>query len=148
MLYKRVLIITMLLSLYTNYLSAETKAIASSDLNGNWHLRIMDNMEVRNARAILDFDMDKMTLSGFDGCNRISGTLKVTNNIYTTSPLVSTKMACREPIHTYASKRLHETIKEGFTVIEASRNGVDGITIKSSTHELFFKKMGDTKKWF
>jgi heat shock protein HslJ len=148
MLYKRILIITILVSLYTNYLSAETKTIAPDDLNGNWHLRIMDNMEVRNARAILDFDMNKMILSGFDGCNRISGTLKVTNDTYMTSQLVSTRMACREPIHSYTSKRLHKTIKEGFTVSEASRNGVDGITIKSSTHELFFKKMGDDKKWF
>lgn len=148
MLYKRIFIITILVSLYTNYLSAETKTITPDELNGNWHLRIMDNMEVRNARAILDFDMNKMILSGFDGCNRISGTLTKINDTYIASQLGSTKMACREPIHSYASKRLHETIKEGFTVTKASRTGVDGITIKSATHELFFKKMGDEKKWF
>ncbi len=122
---------------------SETKPIELKKLNGNWHLRIMDGMEVRKARAILDFDIEKMKLSGFDGCNRISGALQVNSDTNITSQLVSTKMACREPIHNYVSKRLHETVKEGFSITETRRNGVDGITIKSPSHELFFKKMGE-----
>jgi len=41
-------------------------------------------------------------------------------------------------------------MKEGFTVTKTTKDGMDGITIKSSKHELFFKRMGQEKekKWF
>jgi len=139
---KRTFIIGILATFATNYLWAETKTMELDKLKGNWHLRIMDGMEVRKARAILDFDIEKMKLSGFDGCNRISGALKVNSNTSISSQLMSTRMACRESIHSYVSKRLHKTVSEGFSITEARRNGVDGITIKSPSHELFFKKMG------
>ena len=143
MFYRQTMVITLLLSLFTNYLSAETKTIDLDDLNGNWHLRVMDGKEVRKARAILDFDTKKMQLSGFDGCNRISGILKKNGNTSMSSQLASTRMACRQNIHRYVSKRLRETVSEGFSVTEAKRYGVNGITIKSPSHNLFFKRMGD-----
>ncbi len=142
MFFKKVLFTGILAFLSTSYLTAQTKTVKLDDLGGNWHLRIMNGMEVRKARAILDFDTEKMILSGFDSCNRISGALKVNGNTNITSRLTSTRMGCREPIHTYVSKRLHETVKEGFSVTKATRDGVEGIIIKSSQHELFFKKMG------
>ena len=132
---------TLLVSLCTSYLSAQTKSIDLDDLSGNWHLRTMDGKEVRKARAILDFDAKNMKLSGFDGCNRISGELKRSSDTSFSSKLAATKMACRTSVHRYVRKRLHKTMKEGFTVIEATQNGVDGILIKSSNHELFFKWM-------
>ncbi len=114
-------------------------------LNGAWHLRIMDGMEVRKARAILDFDIERMKLSGFDGCNRIGGALQKNSEHNMTVPmLMATKMACREPIHNWVSQRLHEALKDGFNVAEDKKNGVEGISIKSPSHELFFKKMGKT----
>ena len=140
--YKKILVINILASLCTTHISAETKTIDLKELNGNWHLRIMDGMDVRKARAILDFDTKKTILSGFDGCNRISGALQVHSGTKMTSQLISTRMACREPIHRYVSKRLHETVREGFSITEARINGVNGITIKSPHHELFFKRMG------
>ncbi len=142
MLYKKISILGLLIFLSTNYLSAETKTIDLDDLNGNWHLRVMDGMEVRKARAILDFDTKKMKLSGFDGCNRISGILKKNSDTNMSSQLASTRMACRGSIQSYVSKRLHETVSEGFSITEAKRYGVNGITIKSPSHNLFFKRMG------
>lgn len=149
MLYKKTLTLTILASLCTSYLFAEIKTTDLDKLDGNWHLRIMDDKEVRNARAILDFNSEKMTLGGFDGCNQISGVLQVVSDTNMTSKLSATKMTCREPIHVYVSKRLHETLAEGFNITEGRRNGVDGISIKSQNHELFFKKMGgdDTSSW-
>jgi len=112
-------------------------------LNGAWHLRVMDGMEVRKARAILDFDIEKMKLSGFDGCNRIGGALQKNSDTNLTTPmLMSTRMACRGKIFNWVSKRLHETLKEGFDIKEEKKYGVKGITLKSAKHELFFKKMG------
>ncbi len=139
--YKQI-IITVCTALMVSPLFAKVPTIDLSQINGNWHLRIMDGMEVRKARAILDFDSDKMRLSGFDACNRISGVLKVNNDTNISSRLISTKMACRGKIQSYVSQRLHETINEGFSISKAKRNGVEGITLKSPTHELFFGKMG------
>jgi len=130
------LIFTLVTTLYT-------QPIVANNLNGAWHLRVMDGMEVRKARAILDFNMDKMKLSGFDACNRIGGILvKNAEHNMTTPMLMSTKMACRGKIFNWVSKRLHETLKEGFDIKEEKKYGVKGITLKSPSHELFFKKMG------
>ena len=120
-------------------LSAQT--IELDKLSGSWHLRVMDGMEVRKARAILDFNTKKMLLSGFDGCNRISGALNKHANNSLSSKLMSTKMACRENIHRWVSTRLHKTINEGFSIKEEKKYGVEGITLKSLSHELFFKRM-------
>ena len=110
-------------------------------LSGSWHLRVLDGGEVRKARAILDFDAKKMKLSGFDGCNRITGNLIKDTQQHLSAQLRSTRMACRENIHRYVSKRLHETVSEGFSIKEEKKYGVEGITIKSTKHELFFKRM-------
>lgn len=142
MLYKKIVIVGILITLATANLTAKTQTIDLDDLNGNWHLRVMDGMEVRKARAILDFDTEKMKLSGFDGCNRISGTLTKTTDTNMTSKLSSTRMECRGNMQRYVSKRLHETVSEGFSITEATKYGVDGITLKSASHELFFGRMG------
>jgi heat shock protein HslJ len=144
MLKRKFLITILLISLFTTFISADNITIKNlKNINGNWHLRAMDGHEVRKARAILDFDAKKMKLNGFDSCNRISGTLKTDNNNTFSSILMTTRMACRQSIHTYVSKRLHETISEGFTITESKRYGVNGITLKSKNHDLFFKKMGN-----
>jgi len=110
-------------------------------LSGSWHLRVLDGGEVRKARAILDFDAKKMKLSGFDGCNRITGNLIKDTQQHLSAQLISTRMACRENIHRYVSKRLQETVNEGFSIKEEKKYGVEGITLKSASHELFFKRM-------
>ena len=113
--------------------------------NGAWHLRVMDGMDVRKARAILDFNFNekKTKLSGFDGCNRIRGDLMIYSEDNITMPLLTaTRMACRQHIHRWVSKRLHALLKEGYSIKEETKYGIEGITLKSEKHELFFKKMG------
>jgi heat shock protein HslJ len=144
MLKREKIISALLIAIFSIQISANNITVENlDDINGNWHLRVMDGKEVRKARAILDFHAEKMILNGFDSCNRISGTLKTDNNNTFSSTLMTTRMACRQSIHSYVSKRLHETISEGFTITENRRYGVDGITLKSKRHDLFFKKMGD-----
>ena len=129
------------LSLFaTTLLSAN---INLSELSGSWHMRVMDGMEVRKARAILDFDAKKMRIDGFDSCNRIYGLLKEnpqTKQLNT--QLRTTRMECRGNMQKWVSKRLHETMSEGFSIKEDKKYGVEGITLKSAKHELFFKRMG------
>ena len=144
MLKKKIFISTLLISLFSTIISANTITIDDlSDLNGNWHLRAMDGHEVRKARAILDFHAEQMMLSGFDGCNRFTGTIIANSKSNFSSKLASTRMACRQSIHRYVSKRFNETINDGFTISEGKRYGVEGITLKSKEHDLFFKKMGN-----
>lgn len=144
MLKKKIFISTLLLSLFTTVLSAGTVTVDDlSDLNGNWHLRAMDGHEVRKARAILDFHAEQMMISGFDGCNRISGAIKANSKSTFSSKLTSTRMACRQSVHRYVSKRFQAAINEGFTITEGTRYGIDGITLKSKNHDLFFKRMGE-----
>lgn len=119
-----------------------TQQLTADSYEGTWHLRALDGMEVRKARALLEFDMEKMHLSGFDACNRIGGKLiKNTETNITAPMLMSTKMACRENIHRWVSKRVHTALSEGFQIIEEKRYGIEGLTLKSPSHELFFKKM-------
>ena len=119
-----------------------TQTLIAKNFDGAWHLRVMDGMEVRKARAILDFNMDKMELSGFDACNRIGGTLIKNSDSNMTTPILRTsRMSCRGNIHNWVSKRLHLTLKEGFSIKEEKKYGVKGMTLKSPSHELFFKRM-------
>ncbi len=141
MLTRKTLITTLLLSLSASCLTAQTKTLDLDELDGNWHLRTMDGKEVRKARAILDFDTKHMKLSGFDGCNPISGELKRSADTRIFSKLSPTHNECRESIHNYVRTRLLKTVNEGFTVTKAKQNGVDGIIIKSASHELFLKWM-------
>lgn len=123
---------------------SETKITDLNTLDGDWHLRVMDGKEVRKARAILDFQAKAMQLEGFDGCNKISGKiLRTTGDRFFTKSLKTTRMACRQNIHRYVSQRVHQTMKEGFSIVEEKRYGVKGITIKSASHNLFFKRMGE-----
>ncbi|RUM77330.1 MAG: hypothetical protein DSZ12_00400 [Sulfurovum sp.] len=122
-------------------------SFAMPQINGNWHIRVIDGMDVRKARAILDFDMNKSKLTGFDGCNRISATLvNFTKQAIYTPNLLSTNMACRTAVHTWTRKRLHETLKESFYIKKETKYGIEGITIKSVHHELFLKKMARNVK--
>jgi len=115
-----------------------------SSVDGNWHLRVVDGHNVKKARAIIDFHAKSMIIEGFDGCNRMSGYLKVQGQNTFYSKLRSSRMGCRQNIHRYTSKRVKAAIKEGFTITKGKRYGTEGITLKSKNHDLFFKKMGGT----
>ena len=139
---KKVFLVALVSLLSLVSLQAESTDLNLTKLNGNWHLRVMDGMEVRKARAILDFDAEKMQLSGFDGCNRIHGALEKNSTNIMSAKLISTRMACRENIHSYVSQRLQEAVAEGFSIKEEMKYDIQGITLKSAKHELFFKRMG------
>ena len=119
------------------------RTFLQNKLNGNWHVRVIDGKDVRQARAILDLDLDEMRLSGFDACNRIEGNLtRQSEEHLLAEELSTTRMACRESIHMWVRGALHQMIKEGFTIKEEEKYGIRGLTLKSSKHELFLKKMG------
>jgi heat shock protein HslJ len=139
------MIFTLLASLLgTTLMASSLTKNDLSDVNGNWHLRVLDGHNVKKARAIVDFHAEQMIIEGFDGCNRISGYLKAQGQSTFYSKLRSSRMACRQNIHRYTSQRVKAAIKEGFTITKGTRFGIEGITLKSKHHDLFFKKMGGT----
>ncbi len=151
MFYQKMAVLCLLSILTSSTLLAEENSVKLEELDGNWHLRGADGKSVRQARTILEFNSEKMRISGFDGCNKISGTLNASSENNMSSKLIGTKMACRNQKQVFASKALHETLAEGFSVVRASSNGVKGILLKSQHHQLFFKKMGGEEKpkeWF
>ena len=111
-------------------------------LKGDWHLKVMDGLNVRKARAILDFHPDGMRLEGFDSCNRITGKLHKHKDGTYTATLTTTRMACRNRLTSFVSEKLHETLEMPFQIISEARYGMSGITIKNNRHDLFFKRMG------
>jgi heat shock protein HslJ len=132
--------------LITSTLSATTLTLDDKQLNGNWHLRVIDGMEVRKARAIVEFSTQQMRIQGFDSCNRIDGKLHISSKYSASIPMIrSTRMACRTKIQNWVSKKLHEALKEGFYMKKETKYGVLGVTLKSASHELFFRKMGKKK---
>jgi len=139
------MIFTLLASLFgTTLMASSLTKNDLSDVNGNWHLRIADGHNVKKARAIIDFHAEQMIIEGFDGCNRISGYLKAQGQSTFYAKLRSSRMGCRQNIHRYTSQRVKAVIKEGFTITKGTRYGIEGITLKSKNHDLFFKKMGGT----
>ena len=57
--------------------------------------------------------------------------------------MMSTKIACRESIHVWVSKRIRAVLKEGFHIFRAKAYCVKGMVHKSLSHELFFKEDGE-----
>jgi heat shock protein HslJ len=135
--------VRLILTLIATLVFLQAGDVATEKIEGDWHLRVMDGYDVRKVRAILDFQPQKMKLEGFDACNRISGKLVKTGGDRYKSKLLTTRMACRGQSYTFVSKRLHETIENGFTIKEETRYGIEGLTIKSAGHDLFFKRMGE-----
>lgn len=146
MFYQKMAVLCLLTIITSSALLAEENSVKLKELDGNWHLRSVDGNGTRKSRTILEFDSTKMHISGFDGCNKISGRLNASSENNMSSMLIATKMGCRNQKQALASHALHETLAEGFSVLRASSNGVDGILLKGQHHQLFFKKMGGEEK--
>ncbi len=144
MIKQKTIIFTLLALMLTNSTAIQSQELKEiNNIDGNWHLRVLDGKEVRRARAILDFKSNNMYLEGFNGCNRIWGKLLKNSKEQFYTKFQSSKMDCRQNIHRYVSKNLNTTLKEGFTITKTKRYGVNGITLKSEHHNLFFKRMGE-----
>ncbi len=137
--FKLIALITTI-SLVSSALAAQNTPLPT--IEGDWQLRVMDGYDVRKVRAILEFIPKKMHIAGFDACNRISGTLTQQPDGNYTSLVRATRMACRGQSFIFVSTRLHEALKGPFRLIPEKRYGIEGLTLKSRSHDLFFKRLG------
>ena len=118
------------------------QAIDLTKLQGDWQLRVMDGYDVRKVRTIVEFMPQTMRIAGFDACNRIGGKLTPTADGNFTTTLTATHKACRGQSFIFVSKRFHETFAAPFSMKLETRYGIEGLTIKGASHDLFFKRMG------
>ena len=72
--------------------------LADNNLNNKWLLNKIDNTFIQpgdyNRVPTLQFDLEKQTVNGNDGCNTIGGKIEVQGNRIKFSAMISTKMAC------------------------------------------------------
>jgi len=118
-----------------------SKSISLQTINGSWLLLRMDGYKVSQARAILDFNAKHQKVEGFDSCNRIAGKVIQHHTLYYTPHLLKQEYPCRGKTQRYVSKRLQQSLKEGFIIQKSTSQGEKGILLKSHHHRLFLKKM-------
>ena len=96
--------ITILLSFFT-FMSCGNSKDATAMVNnrevmdqisGNYLVTSIHETNYTSSELTLLFDEKTNTVSGFSGCNRFTGTYKISENTIFFGPLASTRMACRE----------------------------------------------------
>ena len=123
---------------YTLVKVLEKKADERLFLNGDWMLSVLNNQNVSNQENLpsLSFDLSKSRISGTDGCNGFSGTIKnITSVSIEFGPLAATKKMCidmkiadgfMKALNTvsgykYENEKLTFSDKEGQIVLEFLR---------------------------
>lgn len=64
---------------------------------GRWQLVELNGKKLANSQIYVEFDEEKMRLSGHAGCNRFFGAYGLTGNNVALTGIGSTKMACMQP---------------------------------------------------
>ncbi|MDR0430543.1 MAG: META domain-containing protein [Tannerellaceae bacterium] len=81
--------------------SKKATMVAFSDLEGEWNIVEMNGgkLDPEETRQLVVFDVDRQTLSGYAGCNRMSCQIdhnESQKNRIKFSKIVSTRMACMD----------------------------------------------------
>lgn len=82
--------------------SSAGKASNTARLNGKWELQKIGEVVINKANGergapTLELNLQENRASGFGGCNRYSGRVRIEGAEMSFGPLVSTKMACLGP---------------------------------------------------
>ncbi|AZN35087.1 META domain-containing protein [Iodobacter ciconiae] len=114
-------VLTLGLSACASVMPATPSAAASFD--GEWNIiKVNDKAISSDSRAILVFDAQTMRITGFDGCNRVMGSLKDENQ-QLKGMLASTKMACMGDENRTISRAVGQAFANGaeVKVLEAGK---------------------------
>ena len=110
-------------------------------LDGGWQVQAVDGKPLDGARKPeLTFDTGKNTVTGFDGCNRISGGYSLEGGRLTAPRLVSTRMACLGDEPRRASAAIAELFANGAEVVETTVAGERVLTIRNAKAEIRLRK--------
>ena len=94
----------------------KTTSGAAASFNGEWKIVKVNGKDVAPAsKASLAFDAKTMKLSGFDGCNRVMGSVTEEGQVLK-GMLASTMMACMGDDNSAISQAVGEAFSTGSTV--------------------------------
>lgn len=90
---------TLCVGLLASCRTQKTVVATFSDLNGEWNVIEMNGKKLNPAdtKQFIVLDMDRRSLSGFAGCNRMMGKVEYTDaqkNIVKFPNIATTRMAC------------------------------------------------------
>jgi heat shock protein HslJ len=96
--------------------SSPSSPSAAASFDGEWKIvKVNDKAVSSDSKATLAFDAKTMRITGFDGCNRVMGSLKDENQ-QLKGMLASTMMACMGDDNSAISRAVGQTFAEGATV--------------------------------
>ena len=117
--------------------SMQAAPSAAASFDGEWSIvKVGDKAVSSESKAMLAFDAKTMRITGFDGCNRVMGSLKDENQ-QLKGMLASTMMACLGEDNSAISRAVGQTFANGaeVKVLEAGK-----IELKSQDGSLTLQK--------
>lgn len=73
----------------------DPKKVAKELQGGFWQLIALNGVRKNFDKMGIQFNLTDSTMSGFSGCNRVSGKINFVNNTLATQQLMTTRMGCR-----------------------------------------------------
>lgn len=124
-----------LLSACSPFTRIEGDAHTAGKLDGSWAVRYVAGKEIPKPHPELRFDSAAGTLSGSDGCNRISGPFSFEDGRLK-ARAASTRMACLNETAASTSAAIHTLLGQGAEVVEVAVGAGRVLLIKNAEAEI------------
>ena len=114
-------------------IEGDTKTVGK--LDGRWAVRYVAGKEIPRPYPELRFDSAAGTLSGSDGCNRISGRFSFEDGRLK-ARAASTRMACLNDTAASTSAAIHTLLGQGAEVVEVAMGAGRVLLIRNAEAEI------------
>jgi heat shock protein HslJ len=124
-----------LLSACSPFTRIEGDSRTLAKLDGSWAVRSVAGKEIPPPHPVLRFDSAAGTLSGSDGCNRISGRFSFEDGRLK-ARAASTRMACLNETAASTSAAIHTLLGQGAEVVEVAVGAGRALLIRNAEAEI------------
>lgn len=126
---------TLLLSACSPFTRIQGDSKTVGKLDGSWAVRYVAGKEIPKPYPALTFDSAAGTLSGSDGCNRISGRFSFEEGRLK-ARTASTRMACLNETAASTSAAIHTLLDQGAEVVEVAMGAGRMLQIRNAEAEI------------